>query len=834
MLMMVAMTSTFAPPSTPVQPPPEPERSARSNRPVAAWLAIAGSGLILIAAIVVVASQWRQIPQSMRFSGLLTAVVLIASLAERIRMVAPTTAVVIAHLVPAMAATVGIAAGSTFDLRWPGCIAIGGILAGVVTEVQKRRWASPRMAVVAAVGLVLTLSGASAMLHLPVAVAVGLAACALLALRRELEAATLAVIVAVSPLLATMTTARIGDGTLLRIGAAGPQVAWAAPVAGVCAALTLGAMAHRRSSRAVAGAGAVALIGNLVAGLAVGAAAGSTWVSLGLVSLIAIELVASLTVDGFWSTLAKRVSDVVAPPAVIFGFVTLPIIVIHADYGRSWALTLALAASAAAYISMRRETSEPILADIASANVVGFAAACASAFAAASLTVSGLMAVGLVWCLVSSSRTRVLTAAMAAGISAYTLLVRSVGRGLSGVHRSLTLPVALDAILTIAVGVAVVALIVRRPRTPTLAAVGVIFATGVLMALVTWRMSPIWAQFLALGAMAAVGCFAVVRRPHMTHPIALLIAVVAATQMDNRWHGVAAVLISGSVTLLGSRCSHQLGFLWSPQLVAAALIALQTVGTSPNRVVGMLLVAGIAMTGIAFSTTRLTALDSGGLAAVMGAALVSHGFGVHPAFISLVVITMASQGLAYGMAKRWNELSVTCGLLGAGGVISLWFTSGVNAAALTWLARYDFSGVDLIVLIVASVLLMIGKWLRGWQHVSSWLAYAPGLVLLNASMLIAQGQRNADWATICGLGVGVVAVAVGGWNRLAAPLVLGTASLAATIIIASGSQLASLPGWTWMVVGGSLLLGLAALIERKTNADPTAGGGLRTMLKTFD
>jgi hypothetical protein len=64
----------------------------------------------------------------------------------------------------------------------------------------------------------------------------------------------------------------------------------------------------------------------------------------------------------------------------------------------------------------------------------------------------------------------------------------------------------------------------------------------------------------------------------------------------------------------------------------------------------------------------------------------------------------------------------------------------------------------------------------------------------------------------------VVAMAIGGWKRLSAPLVIGSALLTTTIVIASGSQLASLPGWSWLVLGGIALLGLAATIERKSRS----------------
>ena len=67
---------------------------------------------------------------------------------------------------------------------------------------------------------------------------------------------------------------------------------------------------------------------------------------------------------------------------------------------------------------------------------------------------------------------------------------------------------------------------------------------------------------------------------------------------------------------------------------------------------------------------------------------------------------------------------------------------------------------------------------------------------------------------------------------MAAPLVIGTALLT-TVLIASGGQLASLPGWSWLVVGGVALLGLAATIERRSKGDGDGAGGIKAMFDRF-
>jgi hypothetical protein len=269
--------------------------------------------------VVVVASRWQQIPQAFRFTGLLTAMVLIAALAEQIRRAAPTTAVVIAHLVPGIAITVGIAAGATATQPWPVCILIGGLLGVATTEVQKHRWASPRMAVIGAIGLILAVCGIAAETTLPASLLVAGVALVTLLFRRRIEATTMALAVGASPLLATLTTVKFGAGTMSRIGAAGSVVAWSAPVAGLAAALVLGVVAHRERSLPWAGAAVASAALNVLAGLAVGHATASLWACLVPALVIAIEVAADAG-SGVWSDLSRRASRCIAMP---FAYATL-------------------------------------------------------------------------------------------------------------------------------------------------------------------------------------------------------------------------------------------------------------------------------------------------------------------------------------------------------------------------------------------------------------------------------------------------------------------------------------------------------------------------------
>ena len=813
---------SWSPPRT--SPPSEP---GPANRPVAAWLAIAGSSLLLVAAIVVVASRWQQIPQSLRFTGLLTALVLIAALAEQIRRSAPTTARVVAHLVPAIAVTVGIAAGATATQPWPICIVLGGLLGAITTEVQKRRWASPRMAIIAAIGVILAACGVAAETAVPATLIAAGAAGALMLCRRKLEAVTMACAVGASPVLATLTTFKFGDGTMARIGAAGPAVAWSAPIAGLVAACVLGVVAHRQRSMVWAGA-AIASGGlNIVTGLAVGRTAPSLWACVIPSLVIAVE-VAAETATGVWRDIAVRVSRNIARPASYLAstfagaVITLWSVPQFAELS-SWSLPLALSALATAVIGSRRMFSTAWVADTAIAASISCSVASVAALAMPSLVVSGMAMGGLVFCFLMR-RPTFLTASLVSGAYlAVTLLQRTPGSS------GWTMPKGIDVVLTLAGALLCVATQLRATSGKNYATLGVIAATGAVAALV----APDFRLSVATGAVALVGSYVITRRPHLATAVAAMTASAALLQLDDlRWPAVAAVGLSGGVALVGRR-SPWLRAAAGAQFVAAAWLAVRVAGATPNSLTGWMIVIGIVLTGIAFITPHLTELDAAGLAATFFAAVSLTNNGVHPAFVSLVLSVAGAQGWAYGVAQRRSSLTAASIAVGGVSLMSLWFTTGANAAVLSSLARYDFTGADLAALAAGAAMLLVGFGIRRWQRVSTWLAYGPGLALLSAWVTAVDTERHADWSAMAGLLIGIIAISVGGWKRMAAPLVIGTALLTTTVVIASGSQLASLPGWSWLVVGGVALLGLAASIERRSKGDVDGAGGLKAMFDRF-
>lgn len=71
--------------------------------------------------------------------------------------------------------------------------------------------------------------------------------------------------------------------------------------------------------------------------------------------------------------------------------------------------------------------------------------------------------------------------------------------------------------------------------------------------------------------------------------------------------------------------------------------------------------------------------------------------------------------------------------------------------------------------------------------------------------------------------VAALAVASGGWRRLAGPLFLGTALLVTVTVFESLQQLAGVPTWAWLALGGSSLLATGIVIERTATSPLEAG-----------
>jgi hypothetical protein len=71
--------------------------------------------------------------------------------------------------------------------------------------------------------------------------------------------------------------------------------------------------------------------------------------------------------------------------------------------------------------------------------------------------------------------------------------------------------------------------------------------------------------------------------------------------------------------------------------------------------------------------------------------------------------------------------------------------------------------------------------------------------------------------------VGVAAVVAGGGRRLAGPLFLGTTLLVAVTAYESLGALAGVPTWSWLALGGAVLVGAGVALERGDTSPVEAG-----------
>ncbi|MDP8975725.1 MAG: hypothetical protein M3N28_05030 [Actinomycetota bacterium] len=97
------------------------------------------------------------------------------------------------------------------------------------------------------------------------------------------------------------------------------------------------------------------------------------------------------------------------------------------------------------------------------------------------------------------------------------------------------------------------------------------------------------------------------------------------------------------------------------------------------------------------------------------------------------------------------------------------------------------------------------------------------LALLGGSAFAERLAGGTGWHALVAGAVGVAAVAVGGWRRLAGPLMLGTGLVAAVTVVESLPALAGVPTWGWLATGGTFLLLTGLALERSETSPIVAG-----------
>jgi hypothetical protein len=812
---------SWDPPTSPPQPPPTPDRRGTA-RPVAAWLAATGGALVLTAAVIVVAGNWQDIAPGAKFGVLLAATLALGIAAERSRTVVPASARAVAHLAAALTAPVGIAALAVAGGTWPGCVIAGGMSAFVTCIVQARRWRAPLLDAAAVVAVGLALVGMAAVTPVPVGVLGAVAACLMLAARREAGATALGLAGAAAPFLTVLAERRIGPGTLDRIGATGPELAWGAPVAGFLAAGVLAAVATRRAAAPLAAAALAAPVIGVVTGLSARGVDGVVWACLPGLTLIGLEAVLAAARTEPWATVTRPIANCGARMGAALA-VPLPgaLVLAHATSGDVAPLPIVVSGTALSMSALRLGRPGGRDAGLVFAGLACFVIALPVVLGWPWLATSAIAAAAAVVLAHGRRLPPVVTAA------AWSVAFLGVARFDAGRWEPLETVVA-TFIAAVVAALAVELWLTRGPATdrPDLTLTTVV-AAGAL--LVGWCYDHHPATAFA-GALAAGVGYVAVRRPERA--ASLLVAVtwvgtLAAVApgpdgepaLGDDWFGlgIAGMAIAAAAVWMRVR-SLWVGHLAAVLAVAPVPYALAALGaTAADQALG-LVVAGVVLTGCSMVVVRSGPLASAGLAASLLAGIVA-ATGSEPLLVSLAATCGGLQCLLEGAIRGHTELTRTGAALTAAGAVGTWVTSGANAAVLRWLAPYGVTGEDLAVAVTTSVLFGVGVLAGRRRPLTSWVTAGPGSALAAAWLLDAQFTRDVAWSVPLALAGGVVAIGAGGWRRMAAPLILGTVTVAATVIASAGPRLAELGSWVWLTAGGIALIGLAVVIERAVSSD---------------
>jgi hypothetical protein len=840
------MSDSPLPPPPPWAPPEQDHSTApapaQHQRPglqlpplsPAGWLATAGTSLLLVASVIVVAGNWAAIDPRIRLAGLVASLVAVYFAAEAGRRLLPTTSRALAALAALLTAPVGVAASATLSQPWPVCTLVGGLAALGATHVQSRRWHVPALTAATVAAFSLAAVGASALTSVPVII-IGAAGSAVgLALGAPRRSVGLAVAVGCSPVATGLAAIGVGPGTLGRLGLTADQLAWTAPLSCTVAAAVIAVVARRHDNAPLA----VVAIGTFSAGVSAGFIAGNVsgaaWWSIPAVAVLVGEAVGARTDDSIWRRIGRRVALVVVAPMGAVA-AALPLwALVDVSFGSTATSTAvpagltALALFATAFGTGQRLAGERW----ATASLVAGVGAVFAAVVFSGLSV--LIAAGVVmagWALLS-----VVTPWRAWDLSTGLLMSWVVLAVAVDEHGPASSRLAL-LVLAAAASMLSVSITRRRDEGLRLVALAAVYgvAGGQLIASTFDGAASASPGSMVFAALIAVG---VSLRPDVTVVPLVTVSLIGVSMVAERPDSVPSIVISALVAFAFAGSSRRVGDVRSH--VAAGLAAVTcglivaAIGLDPGTATMAGAVAGAALSGIAVVDRRARPALTAGVTASVLATHASTFAG--PAFTSIAVMAVGAQSALVGGLWKGRTAALPGVVVAVFALLSTWWTTGTNDWAITSLAPYGASGEDIVVGVLAAVLVTAGAVVRRTQAITSWLAYGPGLALAGTWLLATQLEPGTDWATFGALTLGVVALGFGGTRRLGAPLVAGTLMVAGTILLSAGPRLASAPTWSWIAVGGVGLLVVAALVERSERPLLPTGGrrdGPTSMLEQF-
>lgn len=778
----------------------------------AGWLATAGTSLLLVASVIVVASNWAAIDPAVRFAGLVASLVAVYFAAEAGRRRLPTTSRALAALAALLTAPVGVAAAATLSQPWPVCTLVGGLAALGAAHVQAYRWHLPVLtaATVAVFGLAAV--GASALTSVPVIVFGAAGSVAALAFGAPRRGVALAATVGLSPLVTGLAALGFGAGTLGRLGMTAEQLAWAAPLSCTAAAVVIAMVAQRRNNAPLA----IVAVGTFLAGVTAGFIAGNVsaalWRSIPALAVLVAEAVGATTSESIWRRIGRRVSLVVVAPLGAVAAVLPLWALIEDTFGgvdTSTALPAALTALAlfaTAFGTGRRVDRERWTTGALVASVG--AAFAAVVFAGASvLAATAIVMLG--WALVSALtpwRTWDVTTAV---LMSWVVLAMAVDEQGPAWSRA--------ALLTVAAMASIVSVSFTRRRDEGLRLIAAAAVFGITGGELIESMfegattaSPgtiVFAALIALG---------VSLRPERSILPLVAVSLVGLPVVADRPDTAPSIVLAGLIALAFAGSSRRVNdprsHLAAGLATLTGALVLATIGVDAGTAAMTGVLVGTALSGIAVVDRRALPALTAGLASTILAAHASTL--ASPVFTSIALMALGAQLALAGRLWKGRLAALPGSAVAALALVSTWWTTGTNDWAIASIAPYGASGVDLVVGVLGAGLLVLGVVVRRRQPITSWLAYGPGLALAGTWLLASQLERGTDWATLGALTLGIVALGIGGARRLGAPLVAGTLLVVGTIALSAGPRLASAPTWSWIAVGGVGLLLVAAFVEQ--------------------
>lgn len=813
------------------------------RRAGALWVAGTGAFLLLAAAAVFIAVSWHDLPDGLKLAIIvaLTGGFLLGGRAVERSL--PATGSVVFHL-GAFLLPIDVAAVAVrVDVGWRGLLLAEGVLGMLAWPLLARVSPSVVLRRAGMLAVPVFCAGLAAVTAAPAPLVLAAIATAALVIDRRDEALVWSVIAGLAPIAGLAVAALVaemgmpGDGVLRELGLAGDVAGVLAIAAGLLSALVLAVEARRRAEIGLGFIGMVAIT----------TSSATTWRAaeiserstiLALPALFLLIEIALLLADRdlFWRRTVRPVGvgvEVVAglatvavsgvllliAPFIEQGFFSSePLLKPDPTAGMSLAvLALGWLASGVRWSTM----SQPYLTTwervarsvdhIAAAPLAALSAVVAVEIATASTVGTTAAMIAIAGCLSLSSRAparalvfpMVLWAPVVSGGEPAVALLAGVIGGL----------IAANAARTQAVHGATVA------GEVALSIAGAAAATiGALLAAEQLGLVP--AMAVATGAVWGVGLLsdrASVAAGHGARAMLLVPATISAfapdlaSGIDEAGGRSIPVLLAAAVLLADAfRLDRPgIGHGAVAAVLTGTILAGFDAGLSPDQ-------TGLALCAVAVVAAGLAALVAERWRpALISAAAGGIGAGTilaatEPTSLMTALIAVGGLLVAVGIVEEQPTIVHIGATIATGGVIGHLVLADVQASE-AYLAP------------VCAQLIAAGWHVRSQRPLSSWTAYAPAIGLFGLAAVVERAGGGGTGHALAAAAVGVVAVAIGGWKRLAGPLFTGTALLVAITAVDVLASLGEVPAWIWLAVAGSALLGVGIALERTDTSPADAG-----------